>query len=197
MQPSKYFHPRSAQHTLTLAFASRPRRVARGYSLVEVMAVVVIVGILAAIGTYSVRRYLLSAKTAEASSMITQIRAAEEAYRDEAFVYLGLSSFSAWHPVDDPGSGIYEWHTTTALRTTVFDPLGVEPNGPVRYVYSVVAGNATTGLPANPGAESFDFPAPDGPFYIVAARADLDGDGHFTYAIAHSDSSSIFIDQGF
>jgi type IV pilus assembly protein PilA len=168
-----------------------------GFTLVETMIVVLIVGILATLGTYGVRKYLLSAKTAEAVSMITQIRAAEEAYRDEMFVYLGLSGFDSWHPVDSPGAMVYDWHRETDVFDRVLGPLGVEPTGPVQFSYSVVAGIAGDSLPDNPGAQSFPEQAPDAPFYVIMAKADLNGDGHFAYAVAFSETSSVSIDQGF
>lgn len=169
----------------------------RGFTLIEMMIVVAIMGVLAALGTYGVRKYILEAKKAEAASMITQIRAAEEAYRDETFEYLGLTSFAVWHPTSTPGGAKYSWGADTAMRANVFDPLGVQPNGVVEYSYAVVAGTAGTSLPTIPTEQAFAFPAPVGPFYIAMAKADLDNDGRFTYALAHSDTSAIHIDEHF
>src|SRR5690606_16163650 len=80
------------------ATARRARE--RAVSLVELMTVVISVGILATLATYGVRKYGLEAKKAEASSMLVQIRAAEEAYKDETFEYLGGEDFSVWYPTD-------------------------------------------------------------------------------------------------
>jgi prepilin-type N-terminal cleavage/methylation domain-containing protein len=173
----------------------------RGFTLIELMIVVAIIGVLAALGSYGVRRYILEAKKAEAASMITQIRAAEEAYRDETFTYLGAldGSFSEWHPETNPGGSKYSWGIDTDLRTQVFDPLGVQPTGPVEYSYCVVAGTTGSSLPTLPTdlGQTFSFPTPAGPFYIAMAKADLDTDGRFTYALAHSDTSAIHIDEHF
>lgn len=169
----------------------------RGFTLIEMMIVVAIMGVLAALGTYGVRKYILEAKKAEAASMITQIRAAEEAYRDETFTYLGATSFAVWHPTSTPGGFKYGWGADTTMREDVFDPLGVQPNGAVEYSYAVVAGTAGSSLPTIPTERTFTFPAPTGPFYIAMAKADLDNDGRFTYALAHSDTSAIHIDDHF
>jgi prepilin-type N-terminal cleavage/methylation domain-containing protein len=177
--------------------AARARAVTRGFTLAELMIVVVIIGVLATLATYGVRKYLLEAKKAEAASMITQIRAAEEAYRDETFRYLGATDFSVWHPVSAPSRRKYDWGTTTTMRSNVLDPLGVRPSGAVEYAYGVVAGGVGSSLPTIPSARTFSFPTPTGPFYIVMGKADLNGDGVFTYALSHSDTAEIYFDDGY
>ncbi len=174
--------------------AAASRAQVSGFTLIELMVVVVIMGVLAALATFGVRKYVLEAKKAEAASMITQIRAAEESYRDETFTYLGRDEFDQWHPVDEPGAEVYSWERDTDLRTEVFGPLGVQPTGGVHFSYCVVDGLAGDS-PAIPSTTTFDFADPTGPFYIVMAKADLNGDGTFTYALSHSDTSTVHIDD--
>jgi prepilin-type N-terminal cleavage/methylation domain-containing protein len=191
----------SAQCRITEAndASSRPNACERGFTLVELMVVVAITGVLATLATYGVRKYVLEAKKAEASSMLVQIRAAEEAYKDEAFEYLGAGNFDVWNPTSRPSDGKRSWDLdpTNTMRTGVFNPLGVRPDGPVAYSYAVVAGLAGGAIPGIPTARTFSFPTPTGPFYIAMAKADLNGDGTFTYALTHSDSAQIYIDETF
>jgi len=169
-----------------------------GFTLIELMVVVVIMGVLAALAAFGVRKYLLEGKKAEAVSMLTQIRAAEEAYRDETFEYAGLTNFDVWHPTSDPGGQKYSWgFAETDMRTKVFDPLGVLPSGPVEYAYAVVAGPAGVDPPTLPITLPAALEKSTAPFYIAMAKADLDNDGTYTYAICQSTTAAIHLEDNY
>lgn len=182
-----------SMHHRTMIAGARGLASARAFTLVELMTVVAIVGVLATLATYGVRKYVMEAKKAEASSMLVQIRAAEEAYKDETFEYTGLDSFANWHPTNTPGTGKNGWRSGNTPMTAVFSRLGVVPDGPVIYSYAVVAGNGGD-MPTIPTVKSWDFPAATGPYYIAMAKGDLDGDGTYTYALSHSATAEIYID---
>jgi type IV pilus assembly protein PilA len=70
--------------------------VTRGFSLVELMVVVMIVGVLAVLGTYGVRKYVASAKTAEARNSLGQIsKGAITAFEREAMAKIVLTKGAA------------------------------------------------------------------------------------------------------
>jgi len=65
------------------------RRAQIGFTLIELMIVVAIIGVLAVVAGTAYRRYMDSGRTAEAMAMLGEIRAKEEAYRAEFSQYYG------------------------------------------------------------------------------------------------------------
>jgi type IV pilus assembly protein PilA len=175
----------------------------KGFTLIEVMVVVVIVGVLATLAVYGVRNYLSSAKTSEAVSMMASIKAAEEAYKAETFVYLDVSgnfNTSSYHPTATLAQGVkYNWQVTTTTSPN-WQTLGVQPDGPVAFTYAVVATapNASApGLPTTKTLSQFNLPGtPNRWQYIAVAKGDVGGAvGKFTYVLSHSYSAEIYVEN--
>jgi prepilin-type N-terminal cleavage/methylation domain-containing protein len=120
------------------------RRNQKGFTLIELMIVVVIIGILAAL---AIPRFMASttrSKQSEAKQILKQIYVMERAYRQEYDTY--------W------GNGV----SADAANPTNFARIGVEIMASARYTYSLVCAQNTftaTATVANPGLD--DDVAPD------------------------------------
>lgn len=124
-----------------------------GFTLVELMIVLGLIGALAAIAIPGFLRYQMRSKAAEAGVNLAAIRVAEEVYFAEQGVY---ASVAAPVPATVPGSSRTPWPGSAD-----FDQLGWQPEGSVYFQYLVTVGSAGGG--------------PD--HYTAEAASDLDSDG--------------------
>ena len=163
------------------------------FTLIELMVVVAIIAILAAIAIPQYRKFQLKSKTSEAKMNIGAIVTAEESFAAENGQYAQCSG----RPSGTPGPTKRDWGTST----NGFDLIGFRPAGKVYYTYGVRDLNNATSVPtvatagntmrndatgsdfntdttiSNTGAITNGVPVVDGKHNIlIAATGDLDGD---------------------
>ncbi len=147
----------------------------RGYTLVEMMVVVVIAGVLVTLAVIGVRKYVFTAKTAEAIHMIGSIASAEESYREETGTYLSASSgIDNYYPQTDfkPAKKKWAWANPAHADYAKWRLLAVNANQPVQFGYVAVAGVQGEALPAPGGGINFNGVTPTGPWAVIKAAAD-------------------------
>ncbi|MDJ0789470.1 MAG: prepilin-type N-terminal cleavage/methylation domain-containing protein [Myxococcota bacterium] len=126
----------------------------RGFTLIELMIVVAIIGILAAIAIPNFLRFQLRSRVGEGKTNIAAIRTAQESYNAEYGTYVAAAAAPA---TGSPSNAKRIWPASPPGFNTV----GWFPEGEVYYNYTVVLGTAV------------------GPVYSVGAFSDIDADGTF------------------
>jgi prepilin-type N-terminal cleavage/methylation domain-containing protein len=158
----------------------RRRSERQGFSLMELMTVVAIVGILSAIAVPTFSDYVYKARTTEATEFLGVIRLREESYRAEFGAYCATLPTTA--TPNDPTSLNTKSNLVPDPSTTQRDPkpfvvatgspwlqLGARPTSTVRYGYGVVAG-----VPADaPMTSNPDF------WFLARAVGDLNANGTY------------------
>ena len=178
MQPHRTPAWKAPAHSRRLRLA-RHRLAVQGFTLVEVMVVVVLVGILATIGIVSLRKWMVTSKAVEALHVIQGIRGAQERYRAEGLVYLDVSTSGTLYPMTTPGTKKYNWVQTTHVDYPRWRLLNPTVSTSVQHGYIVRAGRAMT-APYTPPGMTITWPAAaeiQDPWYVIYAQGDLNGDG--------------------
>lgn len=170
----------------------------RGFTLVELMMVVAMVGVLATLALVAYKQQLNAAHSGEAKAVIQSIRAAEEVYRAETLVYLSCSAGydgASYYPQGAAGPNDRKWNFRNPAHPHVanWDRLHVSTDTPVRFAYAVVAG--APGTPIPPMSAEWASPptwqaSPAEPWYIIQATGNLDYPSDNTHSLFVASSFS-------
>ncbi len=182
----------------------------KGFTLIELMVVIAIVGILAVLALVGYKRLISDSNTAEPQQVIMSIRLAQESYKSEVGTYANISNAAFVSGSLCPaGAGV----TPGNMKKTFWDPncanvapggswstIPVHVDGPVLFGYMTVAGAAGAAVipqppaPLNGVAIAFPTPAPSD-WFVVYAQGDTDGDNVPARLFAHSMSNGISVEN--
>lgn len=184
------------------------RRPSAGFTLVELMVVVLITGILAAIGVVLVSKHFAQARAHQALVGLQAIRVGEEGYRAHNGQYLDCSPQPNpdWYPMATPGKRRWDWRqpgrtepnpSTGGSVYACWMMLGVMRSGEgTMFGYLVNAGRPGDAYPPykTQAQLTLTTPAPD-VWYVIQYKGDTDGDGSFSYGVTTSYKTDVYIEN--
>ena len=137
------------------------RKSNKGFTLIELMIVVAIIGILAAIAIPNFLRFQLKSKSSEGKVNIAAIRTAEESYLAEFGVYVSAPSSPAALPTNK-----VPFVDAGGTNAASFNTLGWTPEGQVFFQYATTAVassytiSAAADIDANTTAQTWGYVKP-------------------------------------
>jgi prepilin-type N-terminal cleavage/methylation domain-containing protein len=167
-------------------------RRSRGFSLVEMLVVVVITGILATVGVMLFRKYIGGSKGTEALAVVQAIRAAEEGYLAENHTYLDVSTQDGrkdWYPNVAPDKYRWPFNVPQHADYARWQSLAPVVNRPVQFGFLVYAGGPGVAIPPLQIAGAPTFSTPTDDWYMIQAEGDTDGNGKFAQYVSASASN--------
>lgn len=157
----------------------------RGFTTIELMITVAILGILAAVAVVSYSAYIKRARNSEATAVLANIRIKQEAYRAVFHLYADLGG--NWVPEEAPGAS----REGRMVNDEDWTQLGAVPDGEIYFSYMGEAG-APGADPAHSFFGTIDVNTETDFWYGAIAVQDLDEDSLCEGFAVFSGSSTMY-----
>ena len=196
----------------------------RGFTLVELMTTVVIVGILAVVAYAGYHKFVVSSHQTEANAILSGIKNRQEAYKAETGYYMNVSKnlaanqgtgFGSLYPhcqvsgVTAPGAFSVSWSSTACSSSCCnagqdWRKLKIETSAPTFYGYTTIAGCAppapcTDTVPTAAITISNHTPnwptANMSPWFVATAVGDADGNQIYSTVMISSFDNDVYVDN--
>jgi prepilin-type N-terminal cleavage/methylation domain-containing protein len=147
-----------------------------GFTLIEMMIVVVIIAVLATVAIVAYTRHIKSSRLVDAKGFIAAIQARQEMYFQQWGYYMDASGGDTWHPTGTEPLA-KDWNTSLPAGWTA---LGARPESGSAYLQFQVRASAADAHALFGSATTLGIPAqPAGilphPWYYIIGRGNLDG----------------------
>jgi prepilin-type N-terminal cleavage/methylation domain-containing protein len=181
----------------------KSRRIAersnRGFTLVELLAVVVIMALMSLLAVGAFRRDMQSARGTEAVGVMLAIRSAETAYLAENHTFLDVSTTSggtSWYPQLVPSKLRAAFSNSNHPDYPRWVRLAPTIKETVMFSYLVNAGPSGTIVPSLQMAASWVPPTPQPvDWYVIQASGDVDGNGVFSRYASSSINGELYVER--
>jgi type IV pilus assembly protein PilA len=168
----------------------------QGFTLMELMIVVAIVGILATLAVFMFTRHVAKAKASEVPAMFAELKLREQQYHleNESFLSTGTSDTDFFPSATPPGSSPQSFDITTDAE---WQALRINPDKTQLYCVYVAragAGGDDTNVGSTASAAPFNLGTvpPINWFYLLAS-CDFDGDGTTSTYFTLSDTEGTIV----
>jgi prepilin-type N-terminal cleavage/methylation domain-containing protein len=171
-------------------------RQAGGFTLMELMIVVAIVGVLATLAIFMFTRHVAKARASEVPALFAELKIREQQFHLENEQYLSTgANDDDYFPAATPAGSSARSYTIPSGST--WETLKVKPDKTQLYcVYVAIAGAGGDDTNVGPKADGAPFNLTDVPatnwFYLMA-ECDFDGDGTSSIYYALSDTEGTIV----